>query len=151
MPLLQDPIKSLRFWFAFAAVLSPSPWDNAINHGSFATVASVAWWLNMIVAVLLIFIAIRFEKLLPKPTLIKVVLVVNMALKAISLAISFRSGVQGHFHYGDAAGGGISLAVSLRSGVPVSSVADLILSLVVCVYLLKRVARLSTESARKIA
>jgi hypothetical protein len=151
MHLLQDPSKSVRAWFVFAAALSPLPWDNAIYHGSFSAIAAVAWCLNMTIAVLFIFIALRFEKLLPKPSLIKVVLTVSMALKAISLAISFRSGVQGHFHLGEAAGGGISFAVSLRSGVPVSLVADLILSLAVCAYLLKRVGRLSTASAPKTA
>lgn len=84
---------------------------------------NVPMFVNMTFTVVYLYIAFRFEKLLPKPTWIKVVLVVSMAWTAISLAISLRSGVQ------------------------VKLVATLILSLLLFVYLLKCVARLSAEVA----
>lgn len=117
--------KSLRPYFVIAAGLSPIPWDEAISNGSRSTLAAVPWFVNMAFAVLFLTIAIRLEKLLPQPTLIKVVLAASMAWTAIRLA------------------------VSLQSGPTVSSVTSLMLSLLVCAYVLKRVVRLAREIAPK--
>ena len=114
--------ETLRLYFAFAASLS-GPKGTGIDNGSSSTLAAVPWFVNMTLAVLFISIAIRFEQLLPKPAWIKVVLAVSMVWTPISFAVSLRSGVQ------------------------VSSVTNLILSLLVCGYLLKNITRLSTEIA----
>ena len=134
MPLLKETRESLRAYFVFAAVLSShaatahrDAVTAAISSGKSSTLASVPMFVNLTFAVLFLYIALRFKKLLPKPALIKVVLAISMALAALSFAVSLRSGVQ------------------------VSSVATLILSLLLSVYLLKSVARLSTEVAPRIA
>ena len=119
--MLKETPKSLRLYFALVAGMSLLPMSTAIVRGQFSDLVSWSTLLNVAFSVCFVYIVIRFERLLRNPTPIKVVLIVSMAL------------------------GVISFVVSLQSGLQTRQVGSFILAMLIFVYLMRSVTRLSNE------
>lgn len=119
--MLRETPKSLRLYFAFLAVLSLLPIAKAVVRGQFSDLVSWSTLVDLTLTVYLVYIVIRFEQLLRQPIIIKVWLIASMS---------------------SAAG---YLAASLGSEHQATAIGAVILSVLIFVYLMKSITRLSKE------
>jgi hypothetical protein len=123
--MLKETPRSLRQYFALIAIISLLPFLSAIVQGRWSLFASIPALVDLCLAGLFVYIAVRFYALLRTPTFILTVLMASAA----SLILSYGA----HF---------------LRTGVEVRSVTVLGLSLLVFWYLFRSVTRLAREAAQ---
>lgn len=120
--MFKETPESLRLYFVFCAAYQYLPMTTAAAQGRISGLVSLPMLVNFTVAVLFIYVAIRFKRLLRNPTPILVILVATWTLSAINFALS------------------------LRTGAPtVAEVVGFTLSVLIVLYLMKSVTRLSKE------
>jgi hypothetical protein len=123
--MLKETHRSLRQYFAFVAVISFLSAAGAIISQRWSALASWPVAVNTTFCLLFTFVAVRFHRLIARPALIRAVLATSAALSLLGFVLSLRSGIQ------------------------VSSVATFVVSILIFVYLMRSVTRLSNESATK--
>ena len=122
--MLKETPRSLRLYFAAIAFLSLWPVVAALAHARFSSLVSFPMLVNFTVGVVFGFVAIRFDRLLPAPTRIIVMLAGTWILSAIGFALQMRDGTE-------------------KFGMLVAAFA---LSILIVLYLIKSVLRLSKEA-----
>ena len=120
--MLKETPKSLRLYFAFVAGLSLLPIAAVIFQGRLSDLVSLTMLLNFTMAGLFAYVVIRFQRLLRNPKPIVVILVASGTLSVISFVASWQGGTP-----------------------TFAQVAGLTLAVLITLYLLKSVTRLSKE------
>jgi hypothetical protein len=123
--MLKETPRSLRQYFSLVAILSSFPLVFNVARGGYSTLLTPFALLNFASFAAFAYIVIRFYSLLPNPKFIQAVL-----------------GVGGIWTL-------IGFAFSLRRGVDTRAVVVVVISLLVMVYLMKSVTRLSREATQK--
>jgi uncharacterized membrane protein len=123
--MLKENPRSLRQYFALIAIISLLPFLSAIVQGRWSLFASVPALVDLCLAGLFVYIAVRFYALLQTPTFILTVLMASAASLILNYGVRF-----------------------MRMGVDRWSIANVAFALLVFWYLFRSVARLAREAAQ---
>ena len=126
--MLKETSKSLRLYFGFVAAISFFYAAAVVAQGDLSPLVAVFSVVNLVFGVMFTYIVVKFRVLLySRPAFIKKVLVANLMFSVVGFALSIPEGLQ------------------------LGPIVSLIVAVLIYLYLVKSVIRLSSEEGPKTA